>query len=211
MVGQEAPAARDYSRFEAFLNSLVCDVYPEPPSEPHLSITRLTIDQLHKDGLIGANTRILDVGCGQGLALEHFRSLGMEAVGVTLGPQDLAICRSKGFEVHPMDQNFMDLPDSTFDLVWCRHVLEHSVAPLFTLREYCRLVKPSGLVYIEVPAPDTSARHETNRNHYSVFPKSAWLSLMTRSGLTLVNTIDLNFNVMCGPDTYWAFLLRRPA
>ena len=211
MLEQEVATRRDYARFDDFLDSLVGDVYPEFPSEPHLTITRLTIEQLHKDGMIGAGANVLDVGCGQGLALDHFRSLGMNPVGITLGPKDLEVCRSRGFEVHGMDQNFMDLPDSSFDLLWCRHVLEHSVAPLFTLSEYRRLVKPQGLVYIEVPPPDTSAHHEQNRNHYSVFPKSSWLNLMTRAGLTVLNAIDLNFNVPCGPDTYWAFLLRRTA
>jgi SAM-dependent methyltransferase len=209
MIEVNAAAARNYLRFETFLDGLVCEVYPEPPSEPHVSITGPAIDQLHKDNFIRRGMRVLDVGCGQRLALERFRSLGIEAVGITLGPQDLDVCRSKGFEVRPMDQNFMDFPDNSFDLLSCRHILEHSVVPLSTLSEYRRVLKPDGLVYIEVPAPDTSSHQEQNRNHYSVLPKSSWLSLMQRSGLTLQNSIDLNFNVPCGPDTYWAFLLRR--
>jgi SAM-dependent methyltransferase len=209
MLERAVSTRHNYSRFDHFLDSLVGDVYPEFPSEPRLTITRLTIHQLHRDGFISAGDRVLDVGCGQGLALEHFRSLGMDAVGTALGSEDVAACRSKGFEVHELDQNFMDYPDASFDLLWCRHVLEHSVAPLFTLSEYHRLVKPQGLIYIEVPAPDTSAHHEQNKNHYSVLPKSSWLHLMSRSDLNVVNSIDLNFNVPCGPDTYWAFLLRR--
>jgi len=211
MADTSVLAGRDFARFEEFLDSLVGDVYPEFPSEPHLTITRLMIHQLHKDGLIQAGAKVLDIGCGQGLALEIFRSLGMQAVGVTLGRIDLDVCRSKGFEAESMDQNFLDFSPASFDLLWCRHVLEHSVAPFFTLSEYRRLVKPGGLVYVEVPAPDTSAHHETNPNHYSVLPKSAWSSLMTRAGLTVVNVVDLPFNVPCGPDVYWAFLLRRPA
>lgn len=203
-------AQRDFSRFDAFLNGLITDVYPEPPSEPHLTITGQMIDQLHKTGNLVAGMRVLDIGCGQGLALERFKALGMEPIGVTLGQQDLNACREKGFEVHGMDQNFMDIPDHSFDALWCRHVLEHSVAPLFTLFEYWRIVKPGGLVYIEVPSPDTSAHHEQNRNHYSVLPKSAWLNLMLRPGFTVINAVDLRFDVQCGPDMYWAFLLRRP-
>jgi SAM-dependent methyltransferase len=150
---------RDYSRFDCFLNDRAGDVYPEVPSEPHLSITQSTIEDLHRDGLIGRDQRVLDVGCGQGIALEIFRQFGLRAVGVTLGP-DFATCRAKGFEVYQMDQNFMDFADDEFDFLWCRHVLEHSVAPLFTLAEYHRVTKPDGLVYIEVPAPDTSAHHD---------------------------------------------------
>jgi SAM-dependent methyltransferase len=155
-------------------------------------------------------SKVLDVGCGQGLALEQFQRLGLEAVGITLG-SDSEVCRAKGFEVHRMDQNFMNFADGAFDLLWCRHVLEHSVAPLFTLSEYRRVVKSNGLVYIEVPAPDTSAHHETNPNHYSVLPASSWMSLFSRAGFAVERSLEINFTVPCGPDTYWSFLLRRGA
>jgi SAM-dependent methyltransferase len=199
---------RDYSRFECFLNDRGDDVYPEIPAEPHSSITRSTIESLHRDGLIGTGCRVLDVGCGQGIALETFQQLGLRAVGIALG-RDVAICREKGFEVYQMDQNFMDFADSEFDLLWCRHVLEHSVAPLFTLAEYQRVTKSNGLVYIEVPAPDTSAHHERNPNHYSVLPASSWFSLFSRIGFAVEHSVSITFNVPCGPDTYWSFLLRR--
>src|SRR3954471_21710926 len=167
---------RDYSRFDGFLSALVGDIYPEVPSALHLSITRMAIEALHRDGLIGAGTQILDIGCGQGLALEEFHALGLEPVGITPG-SDAAVCRGKGFDVREMDQNFMDFADASFDLLWCRHVLEHSVAPLFTLSEYRRVTRPNGLVYVEVPAPDTSAHHERNPNHYSILSASSWMAL----------------------------------
>jgi ubiquinone/menaquinone biosynthesis C-methylase UbiE len=107
-----------------------------------------------------------------------------------------------------MDQNFMEFGDGEFDFLWCRHVLEHSVAPLFTLKEYRRVTKSGGLVYVEVPAPDTSAHHERNPNHYSVLPSSSWLSLFARAGLAVERGVEINFTPACGPDTYWAFLLR---
>jgi hypothetical protein len=77
---------RDYAPLDNFLNGLIGDIYSEVPSEPHLSITRGTIDGLYRDGLIAAGARVLDVGCGQGLALDWFRILGLDAVGITLGP-----------------------------------------------------------------------------------------------------------------------------
>jgi SAM-dependent methyltransferase len=203
------PALRDYAAFDDFLNGLAGAVYPEVPSEPHLSITRAQIETLHREGLIPAGSRVLDVGCGQGIALDLFRNLGLEAIGITPGP-DGDICRTKGFAVHDMDQNFMSFADRAFDFLWCRHVLEHSVAPLWTLHEYHRVLKPGGLAYVEVPANDTSARHETNPNHYSILPISSWVSLIQRTGFAVERSVAINFTVPCGPDTYWAFLLRRP-
>lgn len=199
---------RDYSRFDAFVTSLAGDIYPEAPSELHLTITRTILEQLRADGMIRPGARVLDIGCGQGLALAQFRRLGVEAIGITLGP-DYDVCRAQGFDVRQMDQNFMSFADAEFDFLWCRHVLEHSVAPLFTLSEYRRVTKPSGLVYVEVPAPDTSAHHETNPNHYSVLPRSSWLHLFSRAGFLVQSSVELSFAVGCGPDKYLSFLLRR--
>ena len=199
---------RDWSRFDNFLDRLSGDVYPEPATEPHISITRQAIDSLWNEGLIRSGMRVLDVGCGQGGALERFRELGLEAIGITLGG-DFEICRAKGLDVRQMDQNFMVFGDCQFDLLWCRHVLEHSVAPLFTLIEYRRVTRQNGLVYVEVPAPDTSAHHETNPNHYSVLTCSVWVSLFRRADFKMERNMALRFTVPCGPDLYWAFLLRR--
>jgi SAM-dependent methyltransferase len=200
---------RDWSRFDAFLDRLDGDVYPEPPTEPHVTITHKMIEALREDGFVRPGLRVLDIGCGQGGALEHFGRLGLDAVGITLG-SDFEVCRGKGLDVRQMDQNFMDFADGEFDLLWCRHVLEHSFAPVFTLAEYRRVTKPRGLVYVEVPAPDTSARHEANPNHYSVLPHSGWLSLFRRTGFAIERSAEIGFAVPCGPDMYWAFLLRRP-
>ncbi len=67
---------RDWSRFDAFLNNLQGDVYPEPPSEPAVSITRNAIENLWNNGLIRTGDRVLDVGCGQRAPWSIFVSSG---------------------------------------------------------------------------------------------------------------------------------------
>ncbi|MDB5448722.1 MAG: Methyltransferase type 11 [Phenylobacterium sp.] len=205
----EALADR-YRRLDAFLQKLRGDIYPEPPSAVHSSISRQMFELLCQHHPQAPGAKVLDVGCGQGVALELFRDAGLDPLGVTLGP-DAEVCRQKGLKVREMDFAFLEFPDESFDLVWCRHALEHSVFPFFTLAELYRVLKPGGVLYLEVPAPDTTCRHQTNPNHYSVLGKSMWIELIRRVGFPETRTLDLGFQTGMGPDTYWAFLQQKNA
>ena len=196
-----------WARLDAFLKKLQGDIYPEPASPLHNEITRQVFEWVQRQAELPPGGRVLDIGCGQGVALELFTAAGLKPVGITLG-EDLEVCRARGFEALEMDLSFLEFPDESFDLVWCRHALEHSVFPYFTLSEMRRVLKPGGCIYVEVPAPDTACEHQTNPNHYSVLGKSMWLDLMRRIGVAEIRMTDLNFQTGAGPDTYWAFLLK---
>ncbi len=56
----------DLQRLGKFLDVLKADVYPEIPSEPHLSITRQMVERLMTKKGIVAGQWVLDIGCGQG-------------------------------------------------------------------------------------------------------------------------------------------------
>ena len=154
--------------------------------------------------------RVLDIGCGQGLALGLFRENGLSPVGITLNETDASVCREKGYDVLEMDQSFLEFGDQTFDFIWCRHCIEHSVFPYFTLQGFHRVLRAKGYLYLEVPAPDTKCGHQDNKNHYSVLGKSMWSSLLQRSGFSILDVIDIDFEVPAGPDTYWAFIQQKP-
>jgi SAM-dependent methyltransferase len=197
------------NRLETFFKKIMEDTYPEPIMEPHFSITKKMIDYFFDKYSISPDSKIIDVGCGQGAALELFSAKGFRPIGVTLNAEDVMICNRKGFETYQMDQSFLNFPDQEFEFIWCRHCLEHSIFPYFTLCEFFRLLKTKGYLYIEVPAPDTSCHHERNQNHYSVLGKSMWIELIKRSGFNVLDTIDLSFEVPAGPDIYWAFIQQK--
>jgi SAM-dependent methyltransferase len=201
-------------RLMGFLNCIGKQVYAEKPSELHSHITRKSADELLKACPLRPGARILDVGCGQGPALEYFTRKGFFPVGVTQSDEDIEACKRQGFTVARMEQSFLDFEPETFDLVWARHVVEHSIFPLFTLDGFQRVIRDGGYLYLEVPAPDTSCHHEQNPNHYSVLTKSSWLSHLKRTGFEMVLELSYKFDVMTGPDEYWAFCCqkqRRPS
>jgi len=197
-----------HARLDAFLQHVRSTVYPEPLSPLHDEITRRMVAATLARHPLAAGAKVLDVGCGQGLALQLFQEAGLSATGIGIG-SDVRVCQARGLDVREMDFSALEFEDRQFDLVWCRHALEHSIFPAFMLSELHRILKPGGLLYAEVPAPDTASEHETNPNHYSVMGKRMWLSLIQRAGFVEVQGTDLALTTGRGKDLYWAFIQRR--
>jgi SAM-dependent methyltransferase len=201
---------RQLARLVTFIEKIESETYPEAPSFIHSEITGKVLDTILPKYDINPNARILDIGCGQGPALDIFRDKGYHsAVGITLNGEDVRICREKGHDVRKMDQSFLEFPDGSFDFIWARHVIEHSIFPYFTLNEFARVLAPGGMLYLEVPAPETSCHHETNLNHYSVFGRGAWFSLLGRCNFTVRDDVKFAFPTGMGPDEYWGFICSK--
>ena len=79
-------------RLVSFINKIEGETYPEAPSFIHTEITGKVLDILLPQH--HANARILDIGCGQGPALDIFKAKGYKAaVGIALNDEDVRICR----------------------------------------------------------------------------------------------------------------------
>jgi len=200
---------RDFQRLDAFLDERQEDIYPEESSELAAAITRQMVPAILSHYDVPKGARVLDVGCGTSLALEVFRDHGCNPVGLGFG-EEASMARDKGFDVVEEDMSFTSFADGDFDLAWCRHVIEHSLMPYFTLSEMHRLLKAAGAIYMEVPCPDTAAKHEANPNHYSVFGETMWLNLLSRVGFTDIRSSKIDFEILTGKDTYLVFDARKP-
>lgn len=199
------------ARLVSFIDRIEQETYPEAPSDLHSQITAQMLATLPEHITLPKDAPILDIGCGQGPALDIFREKGFSNVtGITLNDTDVAVCTRKGHRVLKMDQSFLDFPDQHFSFVWARHVIEHSIFPYFTLAEFARVIKKGGFMYLEVPAPETSCHHETNPNHYSVLNKGAWVSLLGRCGFNIQEEVAFRFTTGMGPDEYWGFICAKP-
>lgn len=192
-----------------FMAKIAGQTYPEPRTQTHDDITATVAPLVEK--LLKPGASILDIGSGSGVALEWFGSRGFSITGIDVNEENIAACKKAGYVVSHCDQNAMpSVWGDTFDCVWARHVLEHSIAPFFTLHEFRRILKPGGVLYVEVPAPDTACCHQSNENHYSVLGYQAWLSLITRAGLNVTEAREINFKTMAGDDCYFSFIAKKP-
>jgi len=154
---------RDFRRIDRYLDLLSTDIYPQPADPWH---TAQAIRVIQAYGTIPAEVQtVLDVGCGQGFCKAIWETIGFQWTGVTLGP-DYAECRKTGMPVERSDFSFLPFKDKSFDVIFARHVLEHSPMPILTLMEWHRVAHP----FMILVAPDPAYWGLTGLNHYSVAP-----------------------------------------
>lgn len=94
---------------------------------------------------------VLEIGCGSGDALGSFAALGWKTFGVEISEAAAELARRKGHTVWVGDVATLDLPEGFADAVYMSHVLEHTPSPRRTLTALRRLLRPGGVVIIEVP------------------------------------------------------------
>jgi SAM-dependent methyltransferase len=102
----------------------------------------------------GSVGRVLDVGCGKGSLLGLFaESLpGWERWGVEPSAAAAAIARADaGLTVLEGMLDTVEIAESSCDLVTIVHVLEHAASPSAVLSDIHRVLKPDGLLFVEVP------------------------------------------------------------
>lgn len=95
---------------------------------------------------------ILDIGCGDGYAMQKLIEMEYENVqGLTLHTEEFEIAKEKELTVHKMNYNFSEVMKGFFHVVWMRQSLQFSFQPFFTMLELNRVMRIGGWAYIEVP------------------------------------------------------------
>jgi ubiquinone/menaquinone biosynthesis C-methylase UbiE len=98
--------------------------------------------------------RILDAGCGTGAILQRLGDPERN-VGVDVAPEAISFCRERGL-TNVQQGNVCALPfeDASFDAIISSSVLYHEwVSDIdLAIREMYRVLRPGGLVLINVPA-----------------------------------------------------------
>lgn len=98
--------------------------------------------------------RVLDIGCGKGSFLRSFKAAksGWQYVGIEPSRDEAAIARrDPSFEIHEGMFGAVPLDANSFDLVAIMHVLEHVSRPADVVRQMAEVIKPGGLLFVEVP------------------------------------------------------------
>jgi len=88
--------------------------------------------------------RIFEYGCGIGQGIAALPN----AAGWDISAEARAACRKRNLNVY---ERVEDVPKSEWDIVFCRHVLEHVERPIDALASMRELLKPTGELFIILP------------------------------------------------------------
>jgi ubiquinone/menaquinone biosynthesis C-methylase UbiE len=121
-------------------------------------LRRLQFLKQRLDGRVRPGTLWLDAGCGSGVISRELAARGANVIAVDASPKMLAQARN---DTHPsaggIDYQLIDsvekvpLQDCAVDGVLCSSVLEYVEDPDAALREFCRALRPNGLLVVSVP------------------------------------------------------------
>ncbi|MFC1813513.1 class I SAM-dependent methyltransferase [Thermodesulfobacteriota bacterium] len=145
---------------------------------------------------------VLDVGCATGQFLEVAREKGWQAVGIDVSEWVCNYLMNKGFTgIHNCTLEEANFPNEMFDAVHMNHVLEHIPLPGKFITEAFRILKPGGLIMIEVPneiyfpynyelinllMPAHMPQRQTAVSHLSLFTKNTLFKVLQSNGFTSV-------------------------
>ncbi len=123
------------------------------------------------------DTRVLDVGFGNGIILSEFAAHGAYAYGVEIEKDLYEIAKQmlekRGTSAQlfvyngtqfPFDQNF-------FDYAYSTSVLEHMSYPDIVIKEVARVLKPGGRFYLSFPNKYNLKESHTGLWGISLFPR----------------------------------------
>ncbi|WP_374689776.1 methionine biosynthesis protein MetW [Promineifilum sp.] len=93
-------------------------------------------------GLVPAEARALDLGCGDGALLDHLRrEKGVRGRGIELSEAGVLACVRRGLSVRQgnLQEGLADYPDESFDCVILAQTLQFLDDPLMVLGEMLRV------------------------------------------------------------------------
>jgi SAM-dependent methyltransferase len=152
----------------------------------HAARRRIVMDWIEQRYPGRSDLSILDAGCGTGLMLQEMEHLG-HTEGVDIANEALAFCRQRGLEnIRKADVLQLPFAADSFDIVTGLDIVEHLDDDTAALREWSRVLKPGGRVFLFVPAHDWLWSLQDDVSHHRRRYTSKTLRQTVRSaGLTV--------------------------
>lgn len=141
--------------------------------------------------------RILDVGCSAAFFLSIAKERGWQTNGVEISKWASNFSISElGIDVFNGTLKEAAFPDSTFDVVFSSHVIEHVGDPLSLVKGMRRVLRPGGALVSVLPSQFSSPnwklrsrfRGDPPPNHVSFFNRRNFALMLRSAGFTTLST-----------------------
>ncbi len=153
------------------------------PKEPKLKNRReISVEEFEKianELNIGKGT-ILDVGCGDNYAKDRIEKLGFHWIG--LDPIQQKNISLKGF------MEDIPLHNGIITGIFCSHSFEHTTNPIQTIKEFKRVLRRSGLLYLVTPYPTSNQIMSMDKTHNFVLYQDQLNALLQRQAFIIMKT-----------------------
>jgi SAM-dependent methyltransferase len=156
--------------------------------------------------------RLLDLGCAAGYFMQRAGAAGFEPHGVDLATWVETIAVKRGVaNVRATSLQDARFPHACFDTVHSSQVFEHLPRPHDELREIKRILRPGGLLYLNVPnyrclsilLGRDDFELNTPPEHLTYFTPRTLSRLLSRAGFEVIRTAAYG-------GVKWENLLGRP-
>lgn len=127
--------------------------------------------------------KVLDVGCGSlGYSRGFFLSHGFKWMGIDSRVDDE---KNSIYKCNMEDMKI--IPDDTMDIVFVCHSLEHSENPLQALREFRRVLRPGGYLFLSLPVHCEKQILGGDTDHIFVFSQWQLKRIMAYAKLYIID------------------------
>lgn len=123
-----------------------------------LDVLRYFRTTINKD--INEEAVLMDIGCRDDTTRPFFVKKGFNWVGIDLNPKINAVLKG--------DMHNLPMCDETADFIFCSHALEHSERPIDVMREFKRLTKIGGYVFLATPVYSEYQLFHCDKEHVNV-------------------------------------------
>ena len=121
------------------------------------------IDKLEKLKQYAIGNKLLDIGAGLGTFVKCAKEYGYDATGIEYDEEQCGLSK-KLYNIDLVNRKFEDICKSFFedgfDVINMHHVLEHVQSPRKLLNRVHSILKPGGVLLIEVPNQFCNVRTE---------------------------------------------------
>jgi len=151
--------------------------------------------------------RVLDIGCGDGRALEVLRNRGWSVMGIEPDLAAVERAMAKGLAVECRAVEELGVHSGDLDAVTMSHVIEHFEAPESALRTAYKFLRPGGVMVVVTPNAKSLGHTVFGENwmhldpprHLQIFSPHALVVMARRVGFSVKRV----FTTVRDADIVW--------